>query len=47
MAPMRNCFMFHQFQECSPVGNIANVELKKCTFACINYIAQILPVLSL
>ena len=47
MAPMRQCFMFHQFQECSRIGNSAIVDLKKCTFACINYIARILPVLSL
>jgi len=47
MATMRKCFMFHQFQECSRIGNSANVDLKKCTFACISYKAHILPVLSL
>jgi len=47
MALMRKRSMLHHFQECSPIGNSAIVDLKKCTFACINYIAHILPVLSL
>jgi hypothetical protein len=35
MAPMRTCFMFHQSHKCSPIGNSATVDFKKCAFVCI------------